>query len=252
MRFSISRFSLPLLLSVFILGACEGKPDQNAPKIDYWASIAPLMEAKYGGSCTNIVDGKVGTGVFDVSADGKIKTDDQRADFRKADELSLSREKHESGVVVTLSAEIDGTIVNVNTNSHFKDSSGSLKKGEAGVVCRTPIIALRLAAAKPHIIADSMLASAKKSFLCAPDGAGKPVSINYSYQNHILTVNKAVFDLNNIEQEQLFFREGYKAMSYHASGKNFRMVSVGFNQYGHITELGFPGSADLEEICHVI
>ena len=210
------------------------------------------MEAKYGGDCTSLTDGKVSKGVFNVTADGKIKTDDQSADFRKADGLSLSWEKHESGAVVTLSAEINGTIVNVNTNSHYKDSSGTLKKGEDGVTCRTPIIALRLAAAKPHIIAASMLASAKKSFLCAPDGAGKSVSINYSYQNHVLTVNKAVFDLNNIEQEQLFFKEGYKTMSYHASGKNFRMVSVGFDQNGQITELGFPGTDDLEEICHVI
>jgi hypothetical protein len=210
------------------------------------------MEAEYGGDCTNLTDGKVSKGVFNVTADGKIKADDHSADFRKADGLSLSWEKRESGAVVTLNAEIDGTIVNVDTNSYYKDSSGTWSKGGAGVACRTPIIPLRLAAAKPHIIAASMLASAKKSFVCAPEGAGKPVSINYSYQDHVLTVNKEVFDLNNIEQEQLFFTEGYKTMSYHASGKNFRMVSVGFDQYGKIIELGFPGSADLEDICHVM
>ncbi len=203
--------------------------------------MAPIVAGEYGGRCRYTGSYDFVQSGFKIAADGKVTTGKRgptmATDLREADTLALHRSAGNARAVY-LSAKIGTSVVNVSSTPSLLINPASLAEEERSISCERPSSLAGLGSARPDKLVAALIAAPGPTIVCSPHGA-TPTPVAYSYKMGVLTLDEEVFDLNKLDQEQIFFEKGFKKLFYTAHMDDGRKAMLDFDEHGLLAKIEF-------------
>ncbi|HEY0063345.1 MAG TPA: hypothetical protein VGC21_14595 [Telluria sp.] len=229
-----------LLATALLLAGCKDKAGDTAtaggpqaPVVNYWSLIAPLVAGSYAGQCLRPPDPAPFAGPIVVKQDGKASGGGLNGDLRKAD-ISLASMNEGGEQTAAMNAVLGDFSMMLADKGAQRGLTSMVASGDKVVACEQDMRAPALRGLNIYPFIASLVDTPRREIDCIPTGALTSGKLAFMLDKGILSLGEERFELTASRQQSALFTDGLSKLFYSATLADGRMIKLQIDEHGKL------------------
>lgn len=222
----------------------------QAPKHDYWKTLAPMVAGSYEGSCLSQPSLKMAPGQVQIGADGKVSAGAFKGDLRTAGDVHLNRVRDENGVFsTTMISGGNDFMLSLMVRGTADGDAVSVMQGQQGLVCEKAKDLKAFSSASLYSRFASKLDRPARKVRCLMLGEATFNDADFQISKGVLKLRDMRFTLSELTQEIVILSDELSGLSYAGSLADETGFTLILDAQGEVKHIQVKGKKDAAYAC---